>query len=110
MGGRIKLYTDEHVSRAVVRGLRQRGLDVLTAVDAGMVGASDLDHLRRAQEDGRVVFTQDDDFLRLAAQGARHVGIIYAPQHTRIGEIIHGLMLIYQVMGAEEMGDQVEYL
>jgi hypothetical protein len=40
MGTEIKFYTDEHVSGAVVRGLRQRGVDVLTLVEAGMLGAS----------------------------------------------------------------------
>ena len=30
MRERIRIYTDEHVPRAVVRGLRQRGVDVLT--------------------------------------------------------------------------------
>ena len=31
---RIKLYTDEHVPRAVVRGLRERGVDTLAVSEA----------------------------------------------------------------------------
>ena len=106
---KIKFYTDEHVSKAVVMGLRQRGVDVLTVPEAGTLGASDEAHLRRAQEEGRVIFTQDDDFLRLAV-GADHTGIVYTTQESTIGEIISGLMLIHGVLEADEMMGHVEYL
>lgn len=110
MAGQVSYYTDEHVSKAVVRGLRERGVDVLTAAEAGLLGASDEQHLDRARSEGRVVFTQDTDFLRLAASGARHAGIVYARQQTTVGDIMRGLMLVYQVMEAGEMLDHVEYL
>ncbi len=109
-GTRIRFYTDEHVARAVVRGLRQRAVDVLTVPEAGLLGASDEEHLRRARTEGRVVFTQDEDFLRLHAAGAWHAGIAYAPQGLSIGEIIRGLMLIYQVLETDDMTGHVEYL
>jgi len=60
--------------------------------------------------EGRVVFTQDIDFLRLASAGARHAGIVYARPHARIGDVVRGLMLIYQVLEADDMLDHVEYL
>lgn len=110
MGQKIRFYTDEHVAKAVVRGLRQRGVDVRTVSEAGMLGASDQEHLALARKEGRVIFTQDDDFLRLHAAGAEHAGIVYAPQQTSIGEIIYGLMLIYQILDAKDMTGQVEYL
>ena len=108
--GKIKFYTDEHVSKAVVMGLRRRGVDVLTVPEAGTLGASDEEHLRRAREEGRVIFSQDDDFLRLAAMGADHAGIVYANQKSAIGEIISGLMLIHWVLEADEMIGHVKYL
>jgi len=52
MGDRIKYCTDEHVGRAVIRGLRQRGVDVLTVPEAGMLSASDEEHLERARAEG----------------------------------------------------------
>jgi hypothetical protein len=110
MGQEIKFYTDEHVAKAVVNGLRLRGMDVLTVTEAGLLGASDEEHLARARNDGRVVFTQDEDFLRLHAEGIEHAGIAYAPQGTSIGAIIRGLMLIYQVLDAEDMQGHIEYL
>ena len=108
--GSIRFYTDEHIARAIVRGLRQRGVDVLTVSEAGMLGASDKDHLAKAREENRVVFTQDDDFLRLAAAGAEHTGIVYASQDTSITQIVYGLMLIHQVLEPEEMIGHIEYL
>ena len=62
MPGRISFYLDEHVPPAVASGLRQRGADVMTARDAGMLGAPDEDHPALAVDSGRVVFTQDADF------------------------------------------------
>jgi uncharacterized protein with PIN domain len=106
----VKFYTDEHVGRAVVRGLRQRGVDVLTGPEAGLLGAADVQHLERARTEGRVLFTPDEDFLRLHAAGVVHAGIAYAPQGASIGDIIRGLMLIHQLLEADEMIGHVEYL
>jgi uncharacterized protein with PIN domain len=106
----IKFYTDEHVSRAVVRGLRQRGVDVLTVHDAGLLRATDEQHLDRARSEGRVVFTQDEDFLALHAAGFHHAGIAYAPQGTSIGDIIRGIMLLYQILDTDDMKNHVEFL
>jgi predicted nuclease of predicted toxin-antitoxin system len=110
MGQVVRFYTDEHVARAVVDGLRQRGVDVLTVAEAGALGASDAEHLAKANADGRVMFSHDADFLRLHAEGAQHAGIVYAAQGTSTGDIIRGLMLIHQVLGAEDMRDHVEFL
>lgn len=106
----VRYYTDEHVAAAVIRGLRQRGIDVLSVPEAGMMGASDEAHLTFALAEQRILFTQDTDFLRLAAAGATHAGIVYAPQRTSIGDIIRGLVLIHQALEAEDMIGQLEYL
>jgi hypothetical protein len=57
-----------------------------------------------------VIFTQDADFLRIAATGRPHNGIAYARQGTPIGDIISGLLLIAEVYTAEEMIGHIEYL
>lgn len=75
-----------------------------------MLGAADDVHLALAREQGRVVFTQDADFLRLVASGIAHAGVVYAPQLTATGQIIRGLLLIYQVLDAEDMVNQVEFI
>lgn len=110
MADRIRLYMDEHVPRAVTQGLRRRGVDVLTAGEAGMLGVSDEEHLEFATSQQRVMVTQDDDFLRLSARGAAHYGILYAPQETLVGTLLAGIMLVVQVLTPAEMRHHVEYL
>lgn len=110
MREKIKFYTDEHVSSSVVKGLRMRGVDVMTTKEAGMLGASDEEHIVFAKREGRVIFTQDEDFLKLHSKGFEHSGIVYADQRTPIGDIIRGLMLIYQVLDSDEMKNHVEFL
>ncbi len=77
---------------------------------ADMMGAFDKEQLAWAVSQGRVVFTQDEDFLRLHAEGVPHKGMVFARQRTPIGDMVRGLMLICQVLDAEEMQDHVEFL
>ena len=106
----VRFYADEHVPRAVVGGLRRRGIPVVRVPDVDRLGDSDAAHLAFARDEGLVVFTQDADFLRLAAASPDHAGIVYAPQGTSIGDIVRGLVLIAGVLDAEDMAGQVEYL
>lgn len=110
MSEAIKFYMDEHVPTAVTVGLRRRGVDVLTAQEVDLLGASDEEHLMLAAHEVRVLFTQDADFLRLHAEETTHAGIVYARQQTRIGVIVRGLMLIYQVLEPKDMQNHVEFL
>ena len=101
---------DQHVPAAVSDGLRRRGVDVLTAQEAGMYSAKDEEHLAFALSGGRVIFTQDSDFLRIHAAGFRHAGLVYAHQQMPVGDVIRGLMLIVEVLGAEDMVGHLEFI
>jgi len=107
---RIKYYADEHIPKAVVQGLRRRGLDVISVPEARMLAATDEAHLSHAMEECRVLITEDDDFLRIHATGKQHAGIVFAPPGTSIGKMISGLMLIHQVLHAQEMRNHVEFI
>lgn len=72
--------------------------------------ALDAGPMQRARAEQHGVFAQDSDFLRLHAAGHPHCGIVYAPQGTSIGETIHDLMLLHQVLDADEMEGHVEFL
>jgi hypothetical protein len=39
-----------------------------------------------------------------------HAGIVYAPQPTAIGDMIHGLVLAVEVLDSEEMKGHLEFL
>ncbi len=106
----IRFYSDEQVSGAVTKGLKKRGVELLTSPEAGTLGVKDEVHLERAYADARVLITQDADFLALHAAGHPHAGIVFAPQGTPVGEIIRGVMLLNEVFEPEDMFGQVEYL
>ncbi len=57
-----------------------------------------------------VLHTQDADYLRLHRSGAVHAGIAYARQGRSIGEILRGLLLVFDVLDAESMKGTVEYV
>ena len=42
----VAYYLEEHVPKAIAKGLRARGVDVLTVPEASLLGASDLDDVR----------------------------------------------------------------
>ena len=77
MSGRIRFHCDEHIDLAIVGGLRRREIEVTTAAEAGLLGATDKQHLEFARAQGRLIITKDVDYLRLSAQGEEHCGIAY---------------------------------
>lgn len=111
----LALYMDHHVPRVITQGLRARGVDVLTAYEDGADRAPDSDLLDRAGQLGRVLFTQDYDFLTEAARhqqaGEIFIGLIYAHQaHVNIGACVRDLEMIAKTCDPEDMLNQVEYL
>ena len=98
--------------RSVARELRRQGIDVQTTAEAGLLGASDVDHLAHAQVQGRVVVTQDADYRRLHNAGHVHSGIAYFPGGRRrsIAEIVEMLVLLHATYTAEEMVGRLEWL
>jgi predicted nuclease of predicted toxin-antitoxin system len=107
----VPFHLDEHISKALADALRHRGIDATTTADAGLVGAADRDHLAFAAAAGRVVVTQDTDFLRLHAEGVPHAGIVYChSQSCTIGEMLRRLLLIHAALSPDEMKNRVEYL
>ncbi len=107
----LRFHLDEHVPHAVAHGLRRRQIDVTTTTDAGLLGASDEEHVAFAIRENRVIFTNDRDFLRLAAAGSAHAGIVYCPPNeSRIGEVIRYLALMNDCLTPDELMNQVEYL
>ena len=107
---RIRFLTDEHVPRAVAKGLRERGIDAVTAAEAGTLGVEDPRLLEDLKADGRVVVTHDADYLRLHASGVPHAGIVYASPDTSIGGMIRGALLIAEVLDSDAMMNHVEFL
>ena len=82
----MKLYLDEDISPKVADILRKSGMDVLSAHETGMLGASDVEQLSYAAAEGRALVTRNrDDFITLTVQFfealKQHKGLIIVP-HT----------------------------
>lgn len=110
MKGLIRIYADEHISPKVVLGLRKRGIDIVTTGEAGRLGASDAVQLSYAKENGRVLLTHDADFLRMHVQGVEHCGILLSKQTHSVGKVIRSIILISQLLDAEELNNHIEFI
>ena len=111
------LYLDEDsMDRDLVRALRANDVEVITALDAGMVNCADEDHLKFASTQRRVLFSYNArDYFRIHSQllaaGESHAGVILAPQQRySIGEQVRRLVHLLSSRNPEEMTDQVEFL
>jgi len=107
----VCFHLDEQIPPDLAEALRNRGIAVSTTTEAGLQGAPDREQLAFGASSGRVVITQDVDFLRLHAEGVPHAGIVFWRQQTRtIGEVLRRLVLLHAAMSSDEMKNQVEYL
>ena len=98
MSKKIRFHLDEQVKKSIAEQLTSRGINVTTTTEVGLRTKSDLEHLEFICQEQRVIFTQDDDFLKIASYTNEHPGIIYCKQGTRtIGQIVESLVLIYEV-------------
>jgi len=111
----IRLYLDEDtISRALIRALRSRSVDVLTAKEAGLIQVPDERHLEYATSLNRTVFTFNTrDFARLhsayLSAGRHHTGIIVSDQ-LQVGVIVRRLLKLLAARSAGDMRDWLEYL
>ena len=107
----IRYHLDEHIHAAVAVGLRRRGIDVTTTVEAGLMHASDPEQLAFALAQQRVLVTRDRHFLVLASQGSAHAGIAFARKgRGAIGHMVLSLAHLHRTQSAENMTGRVEYL
>jgi predicted nuclease of predicted toxin-antitoxin system len=111
MTEKIKFHLDESVDPDVAVGLGKYGVNVTTAKTENLLGQSDEAQFAFCCQQLRVLVTQDSDFLIMASQDFQHPGIVYYQPGTRsIGEIIRGVILIYEALTPAEMYGSVEYI
>ena len=111
----IRFYTDVHVPFAITGELELRGVDVLTSQADGTTELDDVQLLARATSLGRVLFSQDEDLLKVATDwqrgGTRFAGVIYAHQlRISIGQCVMDLALIANATDPEDWINRVEFL
>ncbi len=75
------------------------------------MGADDAAQLAFVASQGRVMVTQDADFLRLHAKGTVHAVIAYCIVGAlTVGEMLRRLVLVYDLLSVEEMENRIEFL
>jgi hypothetical protein len=106
---------DVHVAYAITTALRLRGVDVLTAQEDHADRFDDAALLDRSTALRRVLFSQDEDLLREAAERQQHgrpfSGVVYAHQmNATIGQCVKDLELIALGTDPEDWAGGVAYL
>lgn len=111
----LRYYMDVHIPAAITSGLHRRHIDVLTSQHDNTREADDEYLLARATALGRLLFSQDQDLLRIATHWQQthrdFAGLVFAPQHaTSIGQLIEDLALVAQCCTAEEVAHHILFL
>ena len=107
----LTFHLDESVNPAIAVALRAHQIDVTTTADAELIGADDERQLAFASNARRVLFTHDDDFLRLHARGRRHAGLLYCHQQKySIGQLIQLLLMLGLGYDPHEVAGCLEFL
>jgi hypothetical protein len=106
---------DAHVHGGITSGLRERGIDVLTAQEDQLDRAPDSELFDRATALGRVMITYDKDFLaeahRRQSSGIEFTDVVFSQERdVRTGRWINELELIAMCLEPDEIRGRVEYL
>lgn len=111
-----RLSIDEDaMARAPVHGLRVRGVDVTTVLEAGMIGQSDAAQLEYATAQDRVIYTFNvGHFCQLhteyLAAGKTHAGLIVVyRQRYPVGEQMRKLLQLVDTQAAEKMRNRLHF-
>ncbi|HSZ59970.1 MAG TPA: DUF5615 family PIN-like protein [Tepidisphaeraceae bacterium] len=111
----VGLFMDEHIPSLITKALRASGADVITVQEDGIARAPDPQVLDRAGVLGRVVTTNDHDFLVEAARrqkvGEHFAGVIFV-ELNKIGvrACVDDLELICFAGEPSDFANRVRYL
>lgn len=108
---KIRLYFDENMPEAAAKQLTDHGIDVLTTQTAKRCGTGDLEQLRFSASHGRVICSQDKDFLELARTHPAHCGIAFiGSKRSEIGALVKALRELHRKETADSMENLLIYV
>lgn len=106
-----KFYVDENVPIAVSKGLKRRGMDILTVQEAKLLSKNDREQLQYAFQQQRVIITHDSDFLILVRkEKIKHQGILFFTRQVGIGEAIEEIERVWLTYPEEDLRGIVLFL
>jgi len=112
----IRLYLDEDSQdQSLLRALRARNVDVLTVQETQTTGLIDVEQLRLATQQQRVLYSHNvGDFCQIHTQfiasAEKHAGIALLAQNYSVGEQVRAILELIANRTAEEMENQLEFL
>jgi hypothetical protein len=113
----LRFHFDEDAeAHALVRALRDRGVDVTTTSESDLNEVSDEEQLIWSTRQRRALVTYNAaDFCRLHTEilenNRHHAGIIIAEQQRLpVGEMMRHLLRLRAALNAEGMHDRLEFL
>lgn len=107
--GTLSLLADEHVDSTYVTALRSASYDIATVGADYPAGRSDAAHLDAAADEGRVLLTNDRDFVVLGER-REHAGIVMFDQGTDVRGLVRGIERIERYVSVEELRNHVVWL
>ena len=113
----LRLLIDENFNHRILRGLKLRlpKLDYVLVNQIGMSGFPDLELLRWAAQQNRIIITHDRETMIPYAEhclktGEPMAGVILVPDQMAIGRAINDLEIEVECRSQTELKDRIEYL
>jgi hypothetical protein len=114
---RVRFLTDENVDVVIVQGLRLRRsqIDIITAVQAGILGLPDPSVLAYAAEHDRILVSHDKrtmpgHFATFLMEGNQSPGVMLISRRLTIGQAIEALLLIWEASNQGEWRNLIAHL
>jgi predicted nuclease of predicted toxin-antitoxin system len=109
---KVKFYLDENIAlQSLARELDRRGVEVIRAVDVGMEGKDDTEHLSYAAAQKAVLVTRDRPFARRTMERTDHAGLIcWTGRDNDIGGMVQHLTRFSEDYDAELVVGEVFWI
>ena len=107
----VKVYLDEDVRPLLARILRERGYDVISAVEMKRTGLSDEEQILCAIKEKRAILTHNiKDFIKLHKKyWSEHFGIIVS-EHLPFGILLRRMSKFLAYSSSDEVKGKIKWL
>ena len=113
----LRLLSDEDVHEDIIRGLRrrERNLDIVRAVDAGLDHTPDPTILEWTANHDRILITGDLSTMvgfawARVMSGQSMPGVLALLENRAVGRVIDDILLVAMCYAPEEITDQVLFI
>lgn len=105
----MRFLVDNQLPAALARALSARGEDCRHVLDVGLAQATDPEIWRYCGENGLVLISKDDDFVRLATEPGSHARFIWVRMgNCRNADLLTTIDRVWhQVRTALDAGDRL---